>query len=230
METKTCRKCGVEKAVTAFTVTDRHYGYRKSRCKDCEKERVKVYYATNEAYRTRAKLRARGLVAPKPVISFDEATQTKVCARCKRDLPLAKFSRQRGGRFGRLSACSECKRAEGVAVKETGRWQSWTPEGQRKYKLQKIYGISPGEYDSLLSKQKGGCALCGVTAPGSKQSVKYLMVDHDHKTGQIRGLLCAPCNMWLGNYQQLLERAGPDAISAYLQPPESHVTDQAPAA
>ena len=53
------------------------------------------------------------------------------------------------------------------------------------------YGLTLAEYDSILENQDGGCAICG-------RSPRYnLDVDHDHKTGQVRGLLCKPCNRHL---------------------------------
>lgn len=53
--------------------------------------------------------------------------------------------------------------------------------------LQKTYGISTEEYDRILEAQDGKCAICGRKPTGKKR----LAVDHDHKTGAVRGLLCA---------------------------------------
>jgi hypothetical protein len=51
------------------------------------------------------------------------------------------------------------------------------------------YGLKPGDYQKLLAAQGGRCAICGC-APGRKR----FAVDHDHKTLEVRGLLCLRCN------------------------------------
>jgi hypothetical protein len=56
------------------------------------------------------------------------------------------------------------------------------------------YGLSEQQYNDLLDKQGEYCAICG----------DYLIsphVDHDHKTGNVRGLLCADCNQGLGHFR-----------------------------
>lgn len=63
----------------------------------------------------------------------------------------------------------------------------------------------------MLAAQKGCCAVCGADSPGEKD----WNIDHDHKTGALRGLLCCRCNPGLGNFRDspdLLERA-----AAYLR-------------
>ena len=57
-------------------------------------------------------------------------------------------------------------------------------------------GLSLDEYEALLARQGGGCAICGATPKRvKKDGTPYrLQVDHDHKTGKVRGLLCFQCN------------------------------------
>ena len=66
--------------------------------------------------------------------------------------------------------------------------------------LVRRYGISQEEYDRILESQAGVCALCKQpeTRKHSSGSICRLAVDHDHKTGTIRGLLCNKCNRSLG--------------------------------
>lgn len=65
----------------------------------------------------------------------------------------------------------------------------------RKPQRAKQLGVTDAEYERLLAAQGGGCAICGAT-PKSRR----LHVDHDHKTGRVRGLLCHRCNRWLPNF------------------------------
>lgn len=63
--------------------------------------------------------------------------------------------------------------------------------------LKRNYGITLNEYNLLLQKQNYKCAICGSKNPRGF-SKKCLSVDHNHKTGKVRGLLCQPCNLFLG--------------------------------
>jgi hypothetical protein len=56
-------------------------------------------------------------------------------------------------------------------------------------------GVTDAEYDRLLAAQGGGCAICG-----NPPKTRRLHVDHDHKTGRVRGLLCHRCNRALPNW------------------------------
>lgn len=59
----------------------------------------------------------------------------------------------------------------------------------------KAFGLTPSDYDALLLAQGGVCKVCGATKPGGNGR---FVVDHDHKTGKVRGLLCTRCNLMLG--------------------------------
>lgn len=61
----------------------------------------------------------------------------------------------------------------------------------RSYHLKRKFGITTEQYDELLRNQSGRCALCPKTPEDEGQA---LAVDHDHKTGEIRGILCRYCN------------------------------------
>lgn len=86
------------------------------------------------------------------------------------------------------------------------------PNTRRGKRLLDEYGLTIAEYDRLFLKQKGRCAVCGSTSPNSKRarSDMSFCVDHDHVTGQVRGLLCQACNRALGMLKddpELLEKA-----------------------
>ena len=79
------------------------------------------------------------------------------------------------------------------------------PDRARDLRLRRIYGITAEQYDRILAFQGGTCAIC-KRPPGKNR----LAIDHDHKTGLIRGLLCWQHNSGLtkfGDDGELLENA-----------------------
>jgi hypothetical protein len=71
------------------------------------------------------------------------------------------------------------------------------PTYERDRYYRRKYGIGPEHYDMMLNAQEGVCAICSQkeTAIDVKTGqIKRLAIDHDHKTGDIRGLLCGVCN------------------------------------
>jgi hypothetical protein len=87
------------------------------------------------------------------------------------------------------------------------RWRERNPDlvrrKDREHYLRKAYDMSIDDYERLLRAQGGRCAVCGTQDPvlprGSSSSGLTFAIDHDHQTGQIRGLLCTPCNLGIGN-------------------------------
>lgn len=96
---------------------------------------------------------------------------------------------------------------------DNAKWAMANKDGKvRDYSL-RAYGITGQEYDSILEKQGGLCAICR-RRDSSDRSGRRLSVDHDHRTGKIRGLLCTPCNHGLGCFDDKIERLF--MASAYL--------------
>lgn len=91
-----------------------------------------------------------------------------------------------------------------------------TPEcktlAHRSHNLLNKYGITLIAYETLLAEQGGGCATCGDSQ--SCEGREYLYVDHDHATGEVRGLLCHNCNFALGYAKDDPDRL--IALAAYL--------------
>lgn len=90
-------------------------------------------------------------------------------------------------------------------------------EKQKDAYLRRKYGISLARYNNLLSQQKGVCAIC--SKPESSRKKKgggyvALSVDHNHKTGEVRGLLCYLCNTTIGLIDEDPDRC--DRMKEYI--------------
>lgn len=74
-------------------------------------------------------------------------------------------------------------------------------ENRKRAKRRQFYGLSEDEWE-LLKMLYPVCTLCGIESPGQARGQdKQWHIDHDHKTGHIRGLLCSRCNIGLGNFK-----------------------------
>lgn len=78
------------------------------------------------------------------------------------------------------------------------------------------YGLTPEAFLEILDKQGGVCRICQLTP-----NKRGLFIDHDHETGNVRGLLCNACNLMLGFANDSPERLL--AAVAYLQQTEAQV-------
>ena len=66
--------------------------------------------------------------------------------------------------------------------------------------LKQAYGITILDYDKMFAAQDGGCAICG-----GGTTKRFLAVDHNHKNGRVRGLLCGSCNSGLARFRDSIE-------------------------
>lgn len=123
----------------------------------------------------------------------------KTCTKCKQEKHLDEFSPDNRRHLGKASQCKKCNASYCRKRHNTNK------ELARNYKLMTIFNISLQEYNLLLNKQNKVCAIClknEITVDNRTNKVKNLAVDHCHKTGKVRGLLCANCNIGLGKFKE----------------------------
>ena len=81
-------------------------------------------------------------------------------------------------------------------------YRAMTPVQQKARALRDSFDLSLADYGNMLVTQAGKCAICDRSETHMRNGkVKALAVDHDHKTGKIRALLCFDCNTGLGKFQ-----------------------------
>ena len=118
------------------------------------------------------------------------------CPRCEQALQVAEFGKNASARNGRTTYCRPC---HNLVMREN---RLRAHGSTRDYHLKRRYGITSADVDAMVEAQGGVCAVCQERAPEH--------VDHDHLTGQVRGVLCSCCNQGLGNFRdraQLLRAA-----------------------
>lgn len=137
-------------------------------------------------------------------------------------------NRNRKGQWGKWKGkackeegCNEPVSCRGFCASHYGKWKRSTghrpPSATNKRslasaKLKHRYGITIDDYERKLAEQDGKCAICGLPAEAVDNPDhwgKTLCVDHDHETGETRGLLCNDCNLTVkrGNTIEVLESA-----------------------
>lgn len=124
-------------------------------------------------------------------------------------LPIEAFRPHPKGKDGYYPWCKECHH------RKKRQWAEANPERyramRRRERIRK-YGISSDQYLVLLAAQGGVCAICGAPPTDTR---KRLQIDHDHRTGEVRGLLCHHCNRALGHIRDDPARA--EALARYLR-------------
>ena len=109
-----------------------------------------------------------------------ETAQLQTCRTCDTPKPLSQFSFRRDNQKHRTE-CKPCRSNHSAATR---------------------YGVTVGEVQELVEAQGNRCAICDVHADDIDHPQfihNPLVVDHDHVTGKVRGLLCPSCNLVLGH-------------------------------
>ena len=82
------------------------------------------------------------------------------------------------------------------------RWNNKNFNRRKNVILKNVYGITLDDYNRMFNEQNGKCAIC---QRHQNELTKSLCVDHNHKTKQIRALLCITCNTDLASVENRLE-------------------------
>ncbi|MFK0112770.1 endonuclease VII domain-containing protein [Streptomyces sp. NPDC091217] len=171
------------------------------RCSRCQEHKPRADFASNKSMKDGLQVYCRGCSAayyrqrqdargrkPRPRVMAPEGH--KYCQRCEQIKPHSEWDRNGTASDGLSTRCKACRAVEG-----------------RAYHLKRNYGLTEAERDAMIAAQYGLCAICLDAPP--------VHVDHCHKTGRVRGVLCFNCNSAIGKL-----RDKPDAArraAAYLE-------------
>lgn len=142
----------------------------------------------------------------------------KICNKCNIEKPLTEFHSSKlkyKANDGKRPTCKLCRRMydpkwwqqnREKACEISKKWQRRNPDAtKRNSKNQNLkwnYGITLDHFNKMCLEQGDTCAIC---KKDNSQFTKTLFVDHCHKTGKIRGLLCKKCNSGLGFLGETVE-------------------------
>lgn len=194
MKSKICNKCHISKLLSEFhknhLTAD---GYRYD-CKECRKslktkkrEQVKVGY--------------------------------KLCPHCQVERLFGDFLKSKHHCDGLSSWCKFClsefkkiyyqenrkeidNKHKEYFIKNFKKMKKYHQDYSKQDHLKRTYNLDFDKYLNMLESQNGVCAICGQPEKIKNQT---LSVDHDHKTGKVRGLLCRECNWSLGGFKDDIE-------------------------
>jgi hypothetical protein len=105
----------------------------------------------------------------------------KYCSLCNLDKDFKEFGKHKNRKYGLADFCKECR---------------------NKKMVNQNHNLKPGTREEMFIKQNYKCAIC---YEHNDKFQKGLAVDHNHKTGQIRGLLCGKCNKAIGLMQDNID-------------------------
>jgi len=133
--------------------------------------------------------------------------ETKICSRCNETKPLDRFHKNGSRKDGLADWCKSCANADQRErrAENPDKMRAYDCARREKRKdlhLQQTYGITLAEYDEVLEAQGDCCAICGKTIT---EQGRRLCIDHNHETGENRGLLCTNCNIGIGFLQDSSE-------------------------
>ena len=120
---------------------------------------------------------------------------TKTCNKCGQEKPITDFHNSSRTKDGKNYYCKECENAR-------NRQQYKGTINKKNWKLKHRFKITYQDYLDLLKIQNYKCLICGCDYTAYKEEFnREFCIDHNHETGEIRGLLCMACNRGIGLLQ-----------------------------
>jgi hypothetical protein len=121
---------------------------------------------------------------------------TKVCSKCKQEKELEKFHKNKLGKYGLHHYCKSCNSIQ--------KKKSYNYEKSKVLRISNKYNLTRHQVEELYISQNKKCKICNIESLMISKH-KGLYIDHCHKTGKVRGLLCASCNKLLGDCKDSIE-------------------------
>lgn len=177
---KTCRDCGLAKPLDQFHPHPQMVDGRHNYCIDCYRRRNRERYYRRKGGDLRDNRRTRPL----------EPDGYRTCPDCGRRKPASEFAASARASDGLHTYCRSCNNARAYGSIERLHGSA------RNFQLRRRYGLVADEVDAMVASQGGLCAIC--------REKRAEHVDHNHSTGQVRGILCFTCNVGLGQLRDEL--------------------------
>jgi hypothetical protein len=143
----------------------------------------------------------------------------KECSICKESFPLSNFYKAAKTPDKLQYNCIPCTKStvkrsyeanRQRVIDKSARWRKNNPERVQEIgyeaRLKKNFGMTLEGYNQILQSQNGKCLICGSSGRGGRSKRFQLFVDHCHKTGKVRGLLCMKCNSAIGYFDEDIAR------------------------
>ncbi len=150
--------------------------------------------------------------------------RSKFCNTCKMERSLAQFRKDKGKKDGLSTQCSPCQKVRQREYYEKNReeiirksieWGKRNPDSVwKRWHKQRGINITREEQQKIFESQDGCCAICKTKWI---EGMPILFLDHNHHTGDVRGLLCRNCNTGLGQFKDSV-----DALLAAIEYLNSH--------
>lgn len=127
------------------------------------------------------------------MLIFLRVLMNKVCRKCKIEKRVSDFYKTKQNSSGYTSQCKECR------IKTVSTYRKKNKSKVNATRIKTVYGITEEEWKVLFNKQKGCCKICGTH---QSKIPHTLHIDHCHRTGEVRSLLCRACNHAVGNVKE----------------------------